>query len=535
MQRRFIALFIWGSIIMGLLATPVVAKLPAQISEEAVARLVYFYADECPHCKVAYEEVVEPLTERCQGQLDILMVEIGSPEGYEAFVATERALTGKLGEWEIPTAVLDGQAYVGEGAIRDNLVADLECVLVDGGNEWPEVSELQALVTVEAVGPGMGGSPFSSESEVETCVNDEQAEACEAPEPVHLLYFYKPGCQECERISYDLRYAKQRFPQLIIEERNVLEETPLAEWLGAQYDVPERLRLVAPAVVVGERYLVDEDLAPDILLEAVSSAAETGTDPVWETWEPGMGQSAIEERFRSLGVLPIIGAGLIDGLNPCAFATLIFFVSYLTLMDRSGKEVLFVGAAFAAGVFLTYLLVGLGLWKALSALPFLTQIGRWLYGLTALLCLGLAIFSFVDFLKVRRGELDEMTLALPHSLRKRINAIIRNYRKSEGFIVGALVTGVLVSLVELACTGQVYLPTILFVLSVPDLRARGFLYLVLYNLMFIVPLVVVFVLVYFGTTSKDLTAFLQRRAAMVKLGMTALFGVLAVWLVTLFL
>ncbi|MFP4343182.1 MAG: hypothetical protein ACLFU8_00685 [Anaerolineales bacterium] len=51
--------------------------------------------------------------------------------------------------------------------------------------------------------------------------------------------------------------------------------------------------------------------------------------------------------------------------------------------------------------------------------------------------------------------------------------------------------------------------------------------------MFIVPLVIVFILVYFGTTSKDLTAFLQRRAAAVKLGMTALFGLLTVWLLTL--
>jgi hypothetical protein len=51
--------------------------------------------------------------------------------------------------------------------------------------------------------------------------------------------------------------------------------------------------------------------------------------------------------------------------------------------------------------------------------------------------------------------------------------------------------------------------------------------------MFIVPLVVVFVLVYFGTTSKDLGKFLQQRAASVKLGMALLFTVLTGWLVTL--
>jgi hypothetical protein len=124
-------------------------------------------------------------------------------------------------------------------------------------------------------------------------------------------------------------------------------------------------------------------------------------------------------------------------------------------------------------------------------------------------------------------------LTLPLSLRKRINALIRRSSKARNFVIAAFVTGIFVSVIELACTGQVYLPTIMFVLGVPELRAQGALYLFLYNLMFIVPLVVVFVLVYFGTTSKDLGSFLQRRAASVKLGMALLFTVLTGWLVTL--
>jgi len=84
--------------------------------------------------------------------------------------------------------------------------------------------------------------------------------------------------------------------------------------------------------------------------------------------------------------------------------------------------------------------------------------------------------------------------------------------------------------VELACTGQVYLPTIIFVLGLPDWRARATLALVVYNLMFILPLVAVFLLVYFGTTSQQLTGWMQRRAAAVKLGMAVLFLLLAAWL-----
>ena len=68
--------------------------------------------------------------------------------------------------------------------------------------------------------------------------------------------------------------------------------------------------------------------------------------------------------------------------------------------------------------------------------------------------------------------------------------------------------------------------------TLPELRGRAVLFLVLYNLMFIVPLIIVFILAYFGTTSKDLTAFLKKHAAAVKLGMAIVFLALAIWLIT---
>jgi cytochrome c biogenesis protein CcdA len=81
-----------------------------------------------------------------------------------------------------------------------------------------------------------------------------------------------------------------------------------------------------------------------------------------------------------------------------------------------------------------------------------------------------------------------------------------------------------------ACTGQVYLPTIIFVSSIPELQIQAYLYLILYNLLFILPLVVIFILVYYGTTSSDLTRFLQQRAAAVKFAMGLVFVALGSWL-----
>jgi hypothetical protein len=79
---------------------------------------------------------------------------------------------------------------------------------------------------------------------------------------------------------------------------------------------------------------------------------------------------------------------------------------------------------------------------------------------------------------------------------------------------------------ELACTGQVYLPTIVFVSGVPELKRHAIFYLVLYNLMFIVPLLAVLAVVYFGTTADRVSRFAESNLARVKMGLTILFLVL---------
>lgn len=351
---------------------------------------------------------------------------------------------------------------------------------------------------------------------------------------IHLAYFSFAGCSACERASGHLETLQALYPQLVVTEFPIEEEESkvLSEWLGQRYGVPEEKRLTAPAIFVGDDALIGEEINARSLEALVEKYATSGALPTWDDFDSEQSGRTIVERFRSFGVLTVVGAGLLDGLNPCAFATIIFFVSYLTISGRKGREVLAVGAAFTVGVFLAYLAVGLGLHHLLGLFGnLLTTLGRWLYGLMAVLCAVLAVVSFMDYRKARRGEIGDMALNLPHGLRMRINATIRRGRHSRTLVAGSFVTGILVSLLELACTGQVYLPTIIFVMSVPAMQSRAVSFLVLYNLLFIAPLVVVFILVWYGTTgTKQLTGFLQRHAATVKLGTALLFLLLAGWL-----
>lgn len=501
----------------------------ARAEGDPVVRIVYFTAADCPHCKVVVNEVLTPLQAEYGNQMQIKVVEISDPAHYEMLIRAEEMFGVSPEKRGLPTLVIDGQILIGEDAIRKQLPCLLGTCLGAGGTSWPDIPGLQEIAVEGQKEPIIGFSLGQEESA--TCGPEDTA-ACEAPPPIWAAYFYDVGCQECSRAEYDIRYVQSKYPQLMVEEHNAQDDAALAEWLGARVGVPEKQRLATPALFIGDDYLIGTDITPEAILALAGKYAPTGVERVWANFNPEEAGQSIIERFKSFGVLTVTFAGLVDGLNPCAFVTLAFFVSYLTLSGRKGREVLAVGVAFTLGVFLAYLVVGLGFYKALDLLgSLLTTLGRWVYGLTALLCIMLAVLSFLDFLKARRGEIGGMTLSLPRGLRKRINAVIRGGYQSRAFVVGTFVTGVMVSLLELACTGQVYLPTIIFVVSQPAMRVRALFFLVFYNLLFILPLVVVFILVYYGTGSEQLTRSLQQRIVIVKLGVTLLFAVLATWLI----
>ena len=209
---------------------------------------------------------------------------------------------------------------------------------------------------------------------------------------------------------------------------------------------------------------------------------------------------------------------------------MIFLISYLSVRKRQGRELLATGAAFTAGVFVAYLWVGFGFLRFLTSVAILSTVGKSVYGVTLVLCLALAWASFADYRKARQGQLEDMSLKLPDRLRSWIRGFIREGSRARNYVLASLVLGFAVSIVELACTGQVYLPTIIFVLGIPEWRPRAAIALLSYNVMFILPLIAVFLLVYYGTTSQELMDWMTRHTAAVKLGTAVLFVLMAVWL-----
>lgn len=491
--------------------------------ENAKVEAYYFYSTSCSHCLDILETVVKPLEAEYPGLIGIRLVELSESVNYEALMKAESAFGIGASDRGLPVVLIGNEMLNGEEQTRDQLVKLIEAGLEGEGIKLPEIPGVDSATLVISQ-----NKPVPDESLV---CSPENPEACEIAAPIYAAYYYQTGCKECARAETDMLYLQSKYPQLIIEEFNIFEEAALAEWMANRVGVDKNFN--TPALFIGDYAWIDEsEFTPNLIEPVLQELSETGSPAFWENCNPEECNNALLDRFEKMGWLAVVLAGLVDGLNPCAFATIIFFVSYLSLSGKKGKEILITGASFTLGVFIAYLVVGLGFYKVLDLISgFTSVISRIVYIFTAVLCLVLAVLSIRDFIKVRNGDLSDMALKLPEPLRKRINQTVREGRKASSYVLGAFVTGLLISLLELACTGQIYLPVIISMSSVPEMRAQALLYLVLYNLMFIVPLIVVFILAFYGTSSKQFTEFLRKHAGAVKIGMAIVFLILAAWLI----
>lgn len=351
--------------------------------------------------------------------------------------------------------------------------------------------------------------------------------------PVYLAYFYEPGCHDCDNVKIVLKDFSTKYPENLILKSfdiSLSENVELAEALGELYQMPEEERLLVPVIFLGDDYLFRSAITFDNLNELIQKYSTKETIAPWEKVKKKdlTVQERLVARFQSFGLAAVAISGLIDGINPCAFATIIFFISYLALINRKGRDILWVGGIFTLSVFLTYFLIGTGALKMITSLSFLPLVRKIFVLVTAALVLILGVVSLYDYLQFKKkGTTKDAKLQLPSFLKNMIHSTIRKNVRLSNYILMAAVTGFIVSLLELACTGQIYLPTIMFISTIPDLKVNALFYLLFYNLMFVVPLVLVFSFTYWGTTSAQWATLTQKNFGKIKMAMALLFFGLA--------
>lgn len=351
-----------------------------------------------------------------------------------------------------------------------------------------------------------------------------------------IYYFYIEGCPECARVKPFLESLELKDNRLKITKLNIAisENQELRAKLDEFYNVPEDKRGVVPAIFIGKDvYIRENDIFNNIKGKIDSYSYEDSEYLLKALSSTISGKEKIKEYFQQFGVFVIFVAGLIDGINPCAFAVLIFFITFLLSQNRKKEDILITGISFTLGVFIAYLLSGVGLFRIIQKYSIIGLFSKILYAFTALLVLLFSLYSYFDYLKIKKGEGKDITLQLPGIFKKSAKNIIKKQPKSSFIFLTAFLIAFPISVIEFLCTGQTYLPTIVYIIGIPELTKRAILYLIIYNLMFVLPLVIIFIGVYFGVTNRNLGEFMRKNVGKIKLITSIIFFILGLFLLYL--
>ena len=178
------------------------------------------------------------------------------------------------------------------------------------------------------------------------------------------------------------------------------------------------------------------------------------------------------------GFLPVIAiSALIDSINPCAISVLFLTITFLFSLGKNRKFVLLSGSVYILAIAIVYTLIGLGALQALNFLNVPNMMAK--IGASILL-----LYSIIGLINEFYPNFP-IKLKIPESTHSTLAKVI-----SRGSIPAFFILGSLVALFEFPCTGGPYL-FVLTLLHDYTTFWKGFWYLIVYNIVFVLPLILI--------------------------------------------
>ncbi len=362
---------------------------------------------------------------------------------------------------------------------------------------------------------------------------------------IPIEFFHETGCHECERVRREIlpdleaRYAGY----YEVRQFDVGEETNYVRLAGWQQTLGVTSNATVSMVVDGRTMLSGVEGIRNGLFPAVERAlaarmgghepgAAAGPRAVAETGD----RSVVSARVRGFTFAGVLAAAAVDSINPCAMATLVFFMSLLSVAHIGVRRMWLAGGAFIAACFATYFAIGFGLLRVLRSLEAVRWIGLAIDGVMLALMVLFAWLSFRDAARFRRtGNADDVSLRLPARIQSRIHEVMKCGLRRRNLLFGGLGIGVAVTILESVCTGQVYVPALVLMIKSGESVWRCAGYLVLYNLIFVAPLAVILGLTCWGLGTPALVAWSRRNVVFSKVLLGLFFVAMAAMMLMMIL
>lgn len=329
-----------------------------------------------------------------------------------------------------------------------------------------------------------------------------------------VYFFYNKNCPSCvDTLNYlkDLTEKKYKNIDLNVYDLSSYENVNLCFYLLDKHKFFENVKsedfnyvklksTTGTTLFIGNHILVGWN---DIEKNAVKDLNEylnsdLSDDYINKLLEEYKDNKLINYHFESkyITVPTVLVSGLIDSINPCAIAVIIFLIATLSL-TKNKRDLLKYGLIYIFTIFIVYLSLGFGFSYFIQKI----HIPRLFFTIVGSILILISIISFKDFFWYGKG----ISLKIPKKLE---GVITNNINKATVFSI--IFLGFIVSLFESACSGSIYLG-VLSLISKQGLNLNLILLLIVYNLVFILPLIIILIVFYFGMPRKKISKLLIQK------------------------
>jgi glutaredoxin len=335
-----------------------------------------------------------------------------------------------------------------------------------------------------------------------------------------IYFFWGNGCPHCRHEKEFLDVVKDRYPQIIIESYEVWQNSSNARFFAKMTQSAGIKSTGVPVTFVGRKVFVgfserDRTEMERTILACLEQKCVDPADRLTQAMEQEIEKmielpllGVIDQSKASLPVITVLLAGL-DSFNPCAFFVLFFLLSLL-VHARSRARMMTIGSTFilfSGGIYFLFMAAWLNLFMLAGNLSAITLAA----GLVGLI---VAALNMKDFFFFKKG----ISLSIPESAKPRLFERMRNLLRSTSLVSmlgGTIVLALVANTYELLCTAG--FPMVFTrILTLQNLSPTTYyLYLALYNIVYIIPLAIIVTVFTVTLGARKLTEWQGRKLKLI--------------------
>ncbi|WP_406660014.1 cytochrome c biogenesis protein [Methanolobus sp. ZRKC3] len=312
---------------------------------------------------------------------------------------------------------------------------------------------------------------------------------------VELEYFYESGCLKCDRSSPVIEDVVGNYGSINYSNYEITSSFSRAMGYGVT---------TVPSVVINRTLVIgyadydgDTEVLRELLVDGIENAPHMP-----DTTAQDASNAAVSESGFGNGKTPLIIfiAGLLAGFNPCLLAVMAFLASAVVSSNGSRRDMLVLVVGFCAGIFITYMTVGFGILNTIKSFPEIQDV---ITTIMILLIAFLGLWHIYDAYYMKTHS--RSSFKTPRSLIHFMGNI-----EGKNILFISLLGGGLFSLIKAPCVGAVYLAILESLMSGNDI-VQGTMYLGLYNLGVVLPILILGAFLAFGLDPARVNEFKERR------------------------